>query len=168
MASILDVADAIVVHSSGRASMGTMALQKLCYLAQGMHLATRSEPLFSALLHAWASGPASPDLRSACADSYTIATCQLGVASRLAHSELLVVQEVASHFGSMNGNAMATMTREQLPWINARARATEEDPYPELRLEEMRMFFRAWLDAPGTPIEYANRFSDRYAELTEL
>lgn len=168
MASILDVADAIVVHSSCRASMGTMALQKLCYLAQGMHMATHSGPLFPAPLHAWMSGPASPDLRSACADSYTIAPSQLGVANRLAHSELLVVQEVASHFGSMNGNAMAAMTREQLPWIKARARATKEDPYPELLPEEMRRFFRAWIDAPGTPIEYANRFADRYAELTKL
>ena len=59
MLSVFDVADHFLVKQDDESgeSITNMKLQKLCYYAQGFHLAIYDEPLFSDDIEAWQYGP---------------------------------------------------------------------------------------------------------------
>lgn len=60
----VDVANEIirVAHETGK-SISNMKLQKLLYLAQGIHLALKSDtPLFDDVIEAWKYGPVVPSV----------------------------------------------------------------------------------------------------------
>lgn len=53
------------------------------------------------------------------------------------------------------------MTQKQLPWLEARKRSVDKvaavmDPVV------IGSFYRAWVDAPETAVQYANRFAGNY------
>ena len=63
MSSVHDVADFFInLASADQDSLTHLKLQKLCYYAQGWHLALQGKPLFAARLEAWAHGPVAPVL----------------------------------------------------------------------------------------------------------
>jgi len=57
MASVLDVADFIVLSAGKESDMTQLKLQKMLYFAQGTHLARTGKPLFDDPILAWKLGP---------------------------------------------------------------------------------------------------------------
>lgn len=65
MTSVTDVAKFLLDESArtGVPEMSTMKLQKICYFAQGWHLAVNNgKPLFEEDFHSWKYGPVSQEL----------------------------------------------------------------------------------------------------------
>lgn len=65
MTSVVDVAKFLLDESAriGVPEMSTMKLQKICYFAQGWHLAVNDgKPLFKEDFHSWKYGPVSQEL----------------------------------------------------------------------------------------------------------
>lgn len=164
MAKINDVAEAILIGSRRSTRMGNLALQQLCYLAQGIHLAVHGMPLFPEILRAETVGSISQYLRDAHAGQQFPGPGSLGSESRLTPAETSTVEAICDQYGHMMGQDLCTVVTEQLPWLHARARVTGDDPSPEIVHADLRSFFAAWFDAPEDDVEYANRFADRYGD----
>lgn len=121
MATINDVAAYILQR---RGPMSAMKLQKLCYYAYGYHLAWEERPLFPERFEAWANGPVSPPLYRCHRGRFTLDADDIqGDPSLLDDGERESVDLVLEGLGHYTAHQLSTMTHNESPWVNARARA---------------------------------------------
>ncbi|PZP42405.1 MAG: hypothetical protein DI601_18320 [Azospirillum brasilense] len=101
--------------------ISNLKLQKLCYYAQGFHLALLDRPLFQEPIEAWQHGPVVPELYHAYKHygSQSIpAPTDLDLASYPEDVRALL-DEVYSVYGQYSAWKLRNMTHEEQPWIEA-------------------------------------------------
>lgn len=143
-------------------SLTTMQLHKLCYSAQGWHLAWNDRPLFSDRITAVGSGLAVEALFEHHNDGPIADSWPPGDASTVQGGAADTVDAIYGSYRHLTGLSMSEQTREQAPWLNARAKTVDGAPAPEITHADMRAFFRAIEDAPLDQTSYANRFINNY------
>lgn len=125
MANILDVANYFIVKSydeQGDYNDITLSkLQKLCYYAQGVYLATKNKPLFNNELIAWSKSPAIKELYyafnnygAAVIDKPDVELSQICITTE----ELETINDVYSYFGQFSAWKLRSMTNQETPWLN--------------------------------------------------
>lgn len=144
-AKIFAVADRFCALANG--DLTPSALQRLVYYAQGFCLARLDSPLIGELPRAGASGPVydrifvtySPDgIKDACpvdgsafhGGRASLPSSKLSSAEAskaLSSKELSVIDFVYEKYGSLSGQALSKMSREETPWRKARKRADVSD-----------------------------------------
>jgi uncharacterized phage-associated protein len=122
MIGVLDVAWYFVQKGSGDASITQLKLQKLCYYAQGFHLAVFGKPLFPESIEAWDYGPVVNELRrihchrgaetiypdeSAFGDAVTDYTVKV------------FLDNIWREFGHYSAGRLVDMTHSEDPWLEA-------------------------------------------------
>lgn len=98
-----------------------LKLQKLCYYAQGFHLALFDQPFFPERIEAWTHGPVSPDLY---VDYRSYASGPIPVPetsdfSVLSDDQRGLLDEVYEVYGQYSAWKLRNMTHEEAPWIEA-------------------------------------------------
>lgn len=98
--------------------LSNLKLQKLCYYAQGFHLAIFNTPLFHEEIEAWAHGPVVPEIyhrfkmygsASIHPDAYPIS---------LTAQECRLIAEVYDVFGQYSAWKLRSMTHEEPTWTH--------------------------------------------------
>jgi len=150
MAHITDVAAHILDR---RGPMTVMKLQKLCYYAYGYHLAWEGRPLFPEHFEAWANGPVAPALYALHRGRFRLAAGDIpGDPGRLDEGERESIDIVLDGLGDLSAHDLSTMTHNEAPWVNARARAGVgplDRSSERLDDEEIYTFFDALVSADG-------------------
>jgi uncharacterized phage-associated protein len=146
MASVHDVA-AYILAQQGETT--AMKLQKLCYYAQGHHLAWDGVPLFPEPIEAWANGPVSHDLFEAHRGRFTLRGGDLpGDPDALTADERATVDAVLDAYGPLSGHQMSVMVHREPPWTEARAGLAPGEPGRRpLDLESMQQYFGGLVSA---------------------
>lgn len=138
MSSVFDVANYFLLLDDNNDGEGisNLKLQKLCYYAQGFHLAIFNTPLFNEEIEAWAHGPVVPELyhrfkvfggSSITPESYPIC---------LTHQQRQLIEEVYTVFGQYSAWKLRNMTHDEPTWANHERYA---DIIPK---HEMQEYFR--------------------------
>lgn len=101
-------------------SPSPMKLQKLCYYAQGIYLATDGVELFPDDFEAWVYGPVVRDLYH----KYKSFEWK-GIAAEVEidgidEGTLDFLDMIVESYGRFDGASLSTMTHREEPWINAR------------------------------------------------
>lgn len=164
--SALRAANTIIERSLENGQMvDQLKLQKLLYLAQGISLAVRDEPLFSDKIEAWRYGPVVRSVYNAAKfhGAAPIAALLPGVylgprtISPDDGESNAVIAETLRAYGKLQGVQLVALTHrpglpEGEPWVQARSRATPKDKSPTIDLELMRSSFKRLLKQQ--PISY--------------
>lgn len=116
MAKIIDVARYILDR---KGEMGPTKLQKLCYYAQGWHLAWEGAPLIEEEFEAWKNGPVSRVLYVYHRKDSSIATVP-GSASNLTEQQKCIIDAVLFAHGDKTGKQLSDMSHREGPWVAAR------------------------------------------------
>lgn len=96
-------------------------LHKLCYYAQGWHLAWTGESLFEEDFEAWDSGPVCPELARAVGWGSRVEWKDVeGDAERLSAHERDSVDAVLKAYSGMEGWELSDSSTRELPWQYAR------------------------------------------------
>ena len=102
-----------------------MKLQKLCYYAQGFHLALTDDPLFVEDFHAQPFGPVCRELYHEYSDAgpqpIAVPMAEHGLSSHT--QEFLDI--VLDRFEGYPGIVMSDLTHNEAPWQDAKARMKE-------------------------------------------
>lgn len=168
MANVHDVAAYVVQYfnnkeSSRARAVGTMHMQKLLYFIFGYHHSVTREELFPERFEAWPSGPVCREVFDLFLDEYAVEAWPAGNAAVLTAHERTVADFVLNYYYHSNGMSMSRTSKEQAPWIQARA-VSPDNGASDLDPETIGAFFRALSDAPDTALDYANRFIDKYRD----
>ncbi len=103
--------------------ISNLKLQKLCYYAQGFHLALRGQPFFPEPIEAWQHGPVVPELYHAYKQygggAIPVPTDVDSSCFDQEQRELL--DEVYSVYGQYSAWKLRNMTHEEPPWRDAQA-----------------------------------------------
>lgn len=148
----------------GLAVMSSSKLHKLAYLCQAYHLAWHGEPLFTEEICAANSGPVVMELFPHQEDGHFIESWPAGDAGRLSETQSATVRSVFEFHAYDTGWDLCRWTKKHIPWLRAWEKMTGPDDRPVISHEAMGAYYRALMDAPSSPREYAERFMDRYAE----
>lgn len=150
MATVRDVAAYILQK---RGPMSAMKLQKLCFYANGYHLAWEERPLFEEPFEAWANGPVAPDLYACHRGQFQVQAGDiLGNPDALDAGERESIDLVLDGLGSLSAHQLSVMTHREGPWVTARARARVGPmarSNEELTLEETAEYFETLIAADG-------------------
>lgn len=127
MLSCKDVAEYLLfVSGCGNGSgevdlVSNLKLQKLCYYAQGFHLAMYNEPLFSEHIEAWTHGPVIPDLYHEYKvwNSGALPIPENIDLSKFDYQTRELLDEIHNVFGQFSAWKLANMTHEEWPWKEA-------------------------------------------------
>ena len=164
--SALRAANTIIEQSLENGQMvDQLKLQKLLYLAQGISLAVRDEPLFSDKIEAWRYGPVvravynAAKFHGAAPIAALLPGIYLGAKTVGAEDteSIAVIAETLRAYGDLQGVQLVALTHrpglpEGEPWVEARARATPRDQSPTIDLDLMRTSFKRLLKQQ--PIAY--------------
>ena len=103
-------------------SISNLKLQKLCYYAQGFHLAIFEKPLFGEGVNAWAHGPVVPELyrRYKQFGDGPIDVPGHVDFSRYDEETKDLLDEVSEVYGQFSAWKLRTMTHDEPPWKQAR------------------------------------------------
>lgn len=103
MPTIFDVAKYVLSHYEFGVS--TKKIQKLCYMIQGIHLATTDEPIFNEDFHLAASGPVCRELYEPYKDKYTLQMhdCD-GYPGNLTKAQKALIDLLVKVYGNYQGN----------------------------------------------------------------
>lgn len=128
MASVFDVANYFILKSyddqDSEVDITKLKLQKLCYYAQGVHLAKTNNKLFKDDILAWEHGPVVKTIwekyKSININILPQPTCisLKEIEGNFDKSELDTVTDVYSYFGQFSAWKLRNMTHEESPWIN--------------------------------------------------
>ena len=120
MASVLDVADFIILASGKESDMTQLKLQKMLYFAQGTHLARTGEPLFDDPILAWKYGPVVEsvynDFRHFDSQPVEIAEEDNFDISAIAQEDQALLSSVYETFGQYSAWKLCEMTHAEAPW----------------------------------------------------
>ncbi|MDR2107714.1 MAG: DUF4065 domain-containing protein [Holosporaceae bacterium] len=121
--SVFDVADYFLCLQDPEAGdyISNLKLQKLCYYAQGFHLAMNNSRLFENDIEAWQHGPVVRDLY------YKYKDCGAGILkvsedfSPKILSETIkeLLENIYKIYGQYSAWRLRDMTHQEPPWINA-------------------------------------------------
>lgn len=126
MTSILDVAQFFLEKSEY--GMSTMKLQKLCYYAQGWHLAFTDQPMFPETFEAWRAGPVSYALFDKHRGMYSVHRIEQGDPSNLSNNHRVVAEGVYSNYGALTGVQLSELSHAPGgPWDMARQEAGAQE-----------------------------------------
>lgn len=138
MSSVFDVANYFLLLDDNNDGEGisNLKLQKLCYYAQGFHLAIFNTPLFNEEIEAWAHGPVVPELyhRFKVFGSGSITPENYPV--YLTHQQSQLIDEVYTVFGQYSAWKLRNMTHDEPTWAN---HERDADIIPK---HEMQEYFR--------------------------
>jgi uncharacterized phage-associated protein len=120
---IIDVANYFIHRSLLEGEDGVITnlkIQKLCYYAQGFHLALHNAPLFDEPLEAWKHGPVSRSLYGALAD-YGANPVTALIPSEITIESITVpnktfLDEIYNEFAQFSAWALREMTHKETPW----------------------------------------------------
>lgn len=115
MTSIHDVA----AYITQRGNLSTMKLQKLCYYAQGWHLAWHGRPLFDEDLEAWRMGPVSRDLYRKHKGQASVDSWEHGSASDVPPEGVATLESILDFYAPYSGFDLGEMTHQERPWQEA-------------------------------------------------
>jgi len=116
--SVSDVAK-FVLEESG--TLDTWKLQKLCYYAQGWHLARTGEPAFQERVKAWADGPVIPQLFHQHKGRRYVSAAEIeGDVNVLSADVRKTIRDVLAVYGAFDGKALRGASHADLPWREAR------------------------------------------------
>jgi uncharacterized phage-associated protein len=101
--------------------LSNLKLQKLCYYAQGFHLALFNEPLFNEPIEAWTHGPVVPELyhsfKSYGANPIDVPN---DFDSEVLSSEVCgLLDEIYQVYGQYSPWKLRNMTHDEAPWVQA-------------------------------------------------
>lgn len=152
MPTVHEVADYLLwLADRDRIGIDHLKLQKLVYYAQGFHLGSTGDPLFSEELHAWQYGPVSPDLwqRFSYRRDYLEAP-ESPNEGAFTEREREVVTLVHERFREVSGIELFRRTHEEAPWRQADRRVITGQG-SLIDIESMRDYFRGrlWVLAEG-------------------
>jgi len=110
--------------------LSQLKLQKLCYYAQGYHLAMRGRPLFDEPIEAWEMGPVVRDLRRHFASygSVPIPADPTFDRESCGVREGALLHAVYREFRAASGSDLVTATHGEWPWQEARQRGANLGP----------------------------------------
>lgn len=122
MAQVLDVARFFLSLSQPDEGdyLSHLKLQKLCYYAQGFHLALFDRPLFRERIEAWEHGPVVVELYRLYKD---FGSAALPVptdvdAKALSEPEQELLREVWNTHGQFSAWKLRSMTHDEPPWAD--------------------------------------------------
>jgi len=104
-------------------SMTHKKLQKLCYYAQALHLATNNEPLVDAEFQAWVHGPVCPELYQEYKEYGAFGIRReeyLPTSIPVESYEYAFIKSIYNRYKHLSGNELEALTHTEDPWINAR------------------------------------------------
>lgn len=120
MASVLDVAKYFLTQADEEVGdlISNLKLQKLCYYAQGIHLAVFDKPLFEEPIEAWMHGPVCPLLYREYKQygSSAIPIPQDANLDVFTSEQLELLNEVYAVYGQFSAWKLRNMTHEEAPW----------------------------------------------------
>jgi uncharacterized phage-associated protein len=122
MTSVLDVAWYFVKKGNGDNSITQLKLQKLCYYAQGFHLAIFGVRLFVEDIEAWDYGPVVCELRVIHANrgAETIYPEEPAFGAPIIQRSIIaLLDNIWSEFGHNTAGRLVDMTHGERPWIEA-------------------------------------------------
>jgi uncharacterized phage-associated protein len=170
MKSVHDVADYFInLATQDQDILTPLKLQKLCYYAQGWHLAIVNESLFFEGLEAWVHGPVAPVLydRFKPIRSGAIAPRHRRNNSPTFSSQSgQVLARVWQTYGGYSAKKLEEITHQELPWKNARHNCLPEDRSKNpILLEDMKKYFTSVVPAlhEDTNLEHLEVFGDLYS-----
>lgn len=148
MLSALDVARYFLAKSDPESGelVSNLKLQKLCYYAQGCHLALFGTPLFREPIKAWAHGPVVPTLwheykSNGSGAIHPPTDINFELYDQGAQEFL---DEVLSVYGQFSAWKLRNMTHEEPPWKEAYG--SEDDT---INTSSMREYFKNLVNADG-------------------
>jgi uncharacterized phage-associated protein len=104
-----------------------LKLQKLCYYAQGFHLAMFDVPLFLDHIEAWQHGPVIPNLyreyKSQGDQAIQPHSIEL---SRYSDAIRSFLDEIYETYGQFSAWKLRDMTHNEIPWIQASENPTSD------------------------------------------
>lgn len=103
--------------------ISNLKLQKLCYYAQGFHLAIYGNPLFPEPIEAWQHGPVIPDLYHAykAYSGSAIPAPEQVELSKYSDEESGLLDEVYEVYGQYSAWKLRNLTHQEAPWVDANA-----------------------------------------------
>jgi uncharacterized phage-associated protein len=104
--------------------LSNLKLQKLCYYAQGFHLALFGKPLFEDSIEAWTHGPVVPELYHAYKQhgSGAIPMPQGFEVESINKDVRELLDEVYNTYGQFSAWKLRNMTHDEAPWVQAYGR----------------------------------------------
>lgn len=101
--------------------ISNLKLQKLCYYAQGLALATRKTPLFDSRIEAWAHGPVVPVLYKLYKDhgANGIPAPEDFNLEIYDPADRMILDDVYDYYGQYSAWRLREMTHLEAPWKNA-------------------------------------------------
>lgn len=120
--------------------VSNLKLQKLCYYAQGFHLALFGKPLFEDSIEAWTHGPVVPELYHAYKQhgSGAIPMPQGFKVESINKDVRELLDEVYNTYGQFSAWKLRNMTHDEAPWVEAFGRY----PGAEISRSSMQDFFK--------------------------
>jgi uncharacterized phage-associated protein len=139
MTSVHNVA-AYAIERSG--NLSTMKLQKLCYYAQGWHLAWHGVPLFTEEIQAWQMGPVCRELYRYHAGKASVTQWPRGSVDELTPEEKNTLDVVLDFYQPFSGFDLGSRTHSERPWLEA---WEDVDPFirgrAPISIETMKEYF---------------------------
>lgn len=125
-------------------TISNLKLQKLCYYAQGLSVATRGEPLFDGTVEAWLHGPVVPELYREYRDhgSSAIPPVRDLDLGEFDAADRMILDDVHTFYGQFSGWRLRQMTHEEAPWRDA----YEQHMNHEITLDALRAHFNGEVD----------------------
>lgn len=147
--SAVDVANEIirVAHETGK-SISNMKLQKLLYLAQGIHLALKTDaPLFDDPIEAWKYGPVVPSVYHKFKIYFSGEIPQnhpfTGNAVELNSDQKKIIERVVELYGGLSAMRLSNFTHlEESPWFEIYNANSFSAEIPTLSIST---YFKGWI-----------------------
>lgn len=148
--SAVDVANEIirVAHQSGK-SISNMKLQKLLYLAQGIHLALmNNEPLFEDAIEAWKYGPVVPSVYHKFKIYFAgeiPANHPFSIENGLLDTDQKkIVKRVVELYGGLSAISLSNFTHlPESPWSSVYNDTTNSSA--EITTSSIANYFKSWI-----------------------
>ena len=162
MATALEVASWFVRHAHDEGdSITQLKLQKLCYYAQGYHLAVHGEPLFDDAIEAWEKGPVIYSLRQEYGryKGAPIPPREGGEESLADVRAARVLAATYREFRAATGSMLVLKAHREHPWLAAR----EGGANSEIAVPHMLSHFKREFEARAEerPVDDIDWFSER-------
>lgn len=145
------IVSVIVLHhrSVFQESITPMKLQKLCYYAQAIYMATQDgDPLFEEDFEAWTFGPVIRALYQEYKDYGWKSIQEEFEFPELEPEKVEFIEQIVEAYGQYDGAALSTMTHREEPWLAARKGLPEtEGSNALIPKDSMKRFFESELAA---------------------
>lgn len=125
--------------------MTHLKLQKLCYYAQGWHLAFDDVPMFNEGFEAWVHGPVCPDLWHEYKDYgfNPIPVPEDFDGTVFSNTVLDTLDAVWDAYGQFDAKYLERLTHQERPWIEARQGYRSGEPCSTvINQDTMKQFYK--------------------------